>query len=104
MHGSLFTKWQNVLGAGARQPALHQARCSLGNDNLLVWRNVVAVPMGNKSAAFCIPRVEPQILLRQINPALITNANHGENLGAKRGEPNLLHHFVPFAYGLIRLV
>jgi hypothetical protein len=43
-------------------------------------------------------------LLRQINPALITNVNHGENLGAKRGERNLLHHFVPFAYGLIRLV
>jgi len=88
----------------ARKPTLDQTCRALGYNDFIMRRNVVAVPMRNKSAAFCIPRVEPQILLRQINPALITNANHGENLGAKRGEPNLLHHFVPFAYGLIRLV
>ncbi|PYJ73185.1 MAG: hypothetical protein DME75_02240 [Verrucomicrobia bacterium] len=70
----------------ARKPTLDQTCRALGYNDFTMGRNVVAVPMGNKSAAFCIPGVEPQILLRQTNPALITNVNHGENLGAKRGE------------------
>ena len=41
---------------------------------------------------FCIPGVEPQILLRQIDPALKTNINHGENLDAKQGKQNYRTH------------
>jgi len=41
-------------------------------------RNVVAVRVRNKGEVLCIPGVEPEILLRQINTALITNVDHPE--------------------------
>ena len=59
IHASLFAKWQNVLRAGARQPTLHQARCALGNDDFIVWRNMIAMRVRNKSESLCVPWVEP---------------------------------------------
>ena len=51
-------------------------RCALGNDNLLVWRDVVAVCVRNEREAFCVPWVQPHILFRQVNAALVANFNH----------------------------
>jgi len=76
MDGPFFTKWQNVFDATTREPVLKQTRCSLGNDNLLVRRYVVAMRVRNEREALCVPWVQPQILLRQINAAFVTNFNH----------------------------
>jgi hypothetical protein len=76
MHASFFTKWQNVFGAMTRHAVLKQTRRPLGNDNLLVRRYMVAMRVRNESEALCIPRVQPQILFRQVNAALVPNLNH----------------------------
>ena len=68
-----------MLDARARQPDLHQACRALRNDDLLVQRNVVTVRVRNECKIFCVPWVEPEILLRQVNTALITNFDHPEN-------------------------
>ena len=68
-----------MLDARARQTDLHQACCALGQDYLLVRRNVVAVRVGNECNTLCIPRVQPEILLRQVNTALVANFDHAEN-------------------------
>jgi len=67
-----------MLGASARQSGMHQTRSALGKDDLIVLRDVVVVPVRNEGEALCIPRVKPEILLRQINTALITNLDHHE--------------------------
>src|SRR5215469_4970286 len=76
---SPFPKWQSMLDARARQANLHQARRAFGNDHLLVWRDVVAVRVGNKRQTFWVPWIQPEVLLRQINTALVANFNHAES-------------------------
>jgi|SRR5215831_18553146 len=76
---SSFPKWQCVLDARARQSGLHQACCALGNDHLLVRRDVVTMRMRNERETFCVPRVQPEILLRQIKTSLVANFDHAEN-------------------------
>ena len=76
MHGPFFTKCQNVFETTTRHPVLKQARCSLGNDNLLVRRYVVAMRVRDESEVLGVPWVQPQILPRQINAAFVTNFNH----------------------------
>jgi hypothetical protein len=44
-----------------------------------VRRDVVTVRVGNKRETFCVPWVQPEILLRQVNTALVANFNHAEN-------------------------
>jgi hypothetical protein len=68
-----------MLDARARQPDLHQACCAFGNNHLLVRRDVVTVRVGNERETFCIPWVQPEILLRQVNAAFVANFNHAEN-------------------------
>lgn len=51
----------------------------LGNDHFLVRRDVITVRMGNEREAFCVPGVQPEILLRQINTSLVANFDHAEN-------------------------
>ncbi|MFL6545604.1 MAG: hypothetical protein ACJ8LM_10560, partial [Candidatus Udaeobacter sp.] len=34
----------------------------------------------NESQAFCLPGIQPQIWLRQINPALVMDFNHSEEI------------------------
>jgi hypothetical protein len=53
--------------------------CALRNDHLLVRRDVVAVRVGNECETFCVPWVQPEILLRQVNTALVANFDHAEN-------------------------
>src|SRR5215472_14000239 len=76
---SSLPKWQSMLDARARQADPHQACCSLRKDHLLVRRNVVAMRVRNERESFCVPWVEPKILLRQVNPAVIANFDHAEN-------------------------
>jgi hypothetical protein len=42
-------------------------------------RDVVTVRMGNERETFCVPWVQPEILLRQVNTALVANLDHAEN-------------------------
>jgi hypothetical protein len=44
-----------------------------------VRRDVVTVCVGNERETFCVPWVEPEILLRQVNAALVANFDHTEN-------------------------
>ena len=68
-----------MLDARTRQTDLHQVRCALRDDNLLVRCDVVAVRVRNERETFCVPWIEPEILLRQVNAALIANFNHAQN-------------------------
>ena len=68
-----------MLDARARQTDSHQACCALRNDHLLVRRDVVGVRVGNERETFCVPWVQPEILLRQVNTALVANFDHAEN-------------------------
>src|SRR4029453_11658688 len=78
-NGSSFSKRQRMLDARTRQADLHQACCALGNDHLLVRRDVVAMRVGNERETLCVPWIQPEILLRQVNTALVANFNHAEN-------------------------
>jgi hypothetical protein len=44
-----------------------------------VWRDVVTVCVGNERETFCVPWVQPEILLRQVNTSLVANFDHAEN-------------------------
>src|SRR4029077_7856526 len=68
-----------MLDARARQTDPHQACCALRNDHLLVPRDVVTMRVGNERETFCVPWVQPEILLRQVNTALVANFDHAEN-------------------------
>ena len=68
-----------MLDARSRQADSHQACCAFRNDHLLVRSDVVTVRVGNERERFCIPRVQPDILLRQVNTALVANFDHAEN-------------------------
>src|SRR5262245_38188001 len=68
-----------MLYALARQTGPHQMCRTLGNNDLLVRRDVVTVRVGNERKRLCVPGVQPKILLRQVNTALVTNFNHPEN-------------------------
>jgi hypothetical protein len=73
-----------MFDARARQTDPHQACCALGNDHLLVQRDVVAMCVGNERETFRVPRIQPQILVRQVNTALVANFDHAENYFAIR--------------------
>jgi hypothetical protein len=68
-----------MLDTGARQADLQQARRALGNDHLLMRRDVVAVRVRNERETFGVPRIEPEILLRQVNASLVANFDHAKN-------------------------
>jgi hypothetical protein len=68
-----------MFDARTRQTDTHQACCALGNDHLLVRRDVVTVRVGNECETFSVPWVQPEILCRQINTALVANFDHAEN-------------------------
>src|SRR5207244_13631252 len=69
-------KWQNVFGAMTRHSVLKQTRRPLGKDDLLVRRYVVAMRVRNESEGLCVPRVQPQILFRQVDTAFVTHFDH----------------------------
>ena len=75
-----------MLDAQARETDLHQVRRALGDDNFSVRCDMVAVRVRNEREAFCVPRIEPEIMLRQVNPAVVANCNHAKKLLRNRGE------------------
>ena len=68
-----------MFDARAGQTDTQKACGALGNDHLLVRRDVVTVRVGNERETFCVPWVQPEILLRQVNTALVANFDHAEN-------------------------
>ena len=68
-----------MFDARARQTGTQEACSALRNDDLLMRRDVVTVRVGNERKRFCVPWVEPEILLRQINTPLVANFDHSEN-------------------------
>ena len=68
-----------MLDARARQTDPHQTCCALGNDHLMVRRDMVTMRVGNERETFCLPWVQPEILLRQVNTSLVANFDHAEN-------------------------
>jgi len=68
-----------MLDAQARETDLHQVRRALGDDNFSVRCDMVAVRMRNERETFCVPRIQPEIVLRQVNAAVVANCNHAKN-------------------------
>ena len=75
-----------MLDARTRETDLHQVRCALGDDNFLVRRDMVTMRVGNEREAFCVPWIEPEIVLRQVNAALVANCNHPKKLLRNPGD------------------
>lgn len=71
---------QDNFVAFARHSRLHQTSGPFRNDDLAMWRNVIAVGVGNESKGFCVPRIEPEILRRQEQAAIIAHIDHAKNL------------------------
>jgi len=80
VHRSLFAEGQDMLDARPWEPRLHDPRGALGENDLVMRRNVIAVRVRNEGEALGVPRVEPQILRGQIETALIPNMDHAKNL------------------------
>jgi hypothetical protein len=80
VHHSLFAEGQNMLDARPWEPRLHEPRGALGDNDFVMRRDVIAVRVRNEGEALCVPRVEPQILVGQIETALIPNMDHAKNL------------------------
>src|SRR4029450_555549 len=68
-----------MLDARTAQTDPHQACSHFRNNHFLVRRDVVTVRVGNERKTFCVPWVQPEILLRQVNTALVANFDHAEN-------------------------
>src|SRR5439155_15796785 len=68
-----------MLDAQARETDLHQVRRALGDDNFSVRCDMVAVRVRNECETFCVPWIEPEIVLRQVNAAVVANFNHAKN-------------------------
>lgn len=80
-----FVKRENMLDAATGQARLHEASGPLGHDNFIVGRDVVAVSVRNEGKTLWFRRIEPQILGRKINAALVANFDHCENLPNRGG-------------------
>ena len=65
--------------AFAGQARLHQTRGALGDDDLVVRSDVIAVRVRDESERLRVPRIEPDVLVRQINAALVLDRDHGKN-------------------------
>src|SRR5436189_262124 len=59
-----------MLCSFARQSRLHQTRGPLGDDDLIVQGDVITMRVRDEGEALRVPRIEPQVLLRQVNAAL----------------------------------
>lgn len=80
VHTMFLAKTQNVLAPATGHARMQESGCAWRNDDLIMRRDVVAVRMGNEGETFAIPRIEPKVILRQVNTALVTNIYHVANL------------------------
>ena len=74
-----LAKRQNDFLAIARKARPHQTSRAFRNDDLLMRCDVITMGMRNKCEGFRIPRIQPKILSRQKDTALIMNIDHSEN-------------------------
>lgn len=60
---------------------------------------MIAVRMRDERERFPIPRIEPDIFVRQINAAFVTNFNHAEKLRVRKRTIHLIDtvRLFPFA-------
>ena len=65
-----------MLCSFPRQASPHQTRGPLRNNDLIVRGDVIAMRVRDEGEALRVPRVEPQVLLRQVNTAGITDIDH----------------------------
>ncbi len=75
-HRGHLAERDDMLFSFSRQTCLHQARGAFGNNDLVMRGDVIAVRVGNEGEWLRIPGIEPEILLRQENAALVTNIDH----------------------------
>ena len=73
-----LTEGQNDFLAITRKARLHQAGSAFRNDDLLMRCNVIAMGMRNEGEGFCLPRIQPKIMTRQKDAALVMNIDHSE--------------------------
>ena len=41
-----------------------------------MWRDVIAVGMGNKREWLSVPGIQPKVFMRQINASIVANFDH----------------------------
>ena len=75
-------KRQNMLVPFAGQAGLHQARGAFRNDDLVMRRDMIAVGVRDKGERFRIPGIEPDVFVRQVEPAFVLHPNHAGKLAA----------------------
>ena len=76
MHAPLLAERQDVFGARTGHSRLEQTRSALGKNDLVVRRDVIAVRVRNKSEPLRLPRIEPQVVRRQINAVVVADFDH----------------------------
>ena len=76
MHAPLLAEGQDMFGASAGHPRLKQTRSAFGKNDLVVRRDVIAVRVRNKSEPLRLPRIEPQVVRRQINAVVMADFYH----------------------------
>jgi hypothetical protein len=73
---SLFAERENVFGPRARHSRLEQTRGALGKNHFFVRRDVIAVRVRDKSEPLRLPRIEPQVVSREINSVVVADFDH----------------------------
>ena len=73
-----LAKRQNDFLAIARKARPHQTSRAFRNEDLLMRCDVITMGMRNKCERFRIPGIQPNILSRQKDAALVMNIDHSE--------------------------
>ena len=76
VNASLLAERQDVFDASAGHSRLQQTRGTLRKNDLFVRRDVIAMRVRDESEALGFPGIEPQVLRREVNSALVTNLDH----------------------------
>ena len=73
-----FLKWDDVLVSLARKARLHQPRGAFRHNDFIVRRDMIGVGVRYEREGFLVPRIEPDVLIREINATFVMNRNHAE--------------------------
>jgi hypothetical protein len=65
-----------VFDASSGHPRLHQTRRAFGQNHFLMWRDVIAMGVRNEGETFWVPGIEPEIVRREVDAALVPNFDH----------------------------
>ncbi len=78
-HARRLAERKDVFVAFPREAGLHEAGGALGDDDLVVRRDVVAVRVRDERERFGIPGIEPDVFVRQKNAAPVVHPDHAGN-------------------------